>query len=67
MYHQKLLAPDLAGASNVSTVQADLAKPDTLPSALAGVNVIVHFAGVLFAPRPERFLPMTNTQWFSNL
>jgi nucleoside-diphosphate-sugar epimerase len=67
MYHQKVLAPDLAGASNVSAVQADLAKPDTLPSALAGVNVIVHFAGVLFAPRPELFLPVTNTQWFSNL
>jgi nucleoside-diphosphate-sugar epimerase len=32
-----------------------------------GADVIVHFAGVLFAPRPERFLPVTNTQWFSNL
>jgi nucleoside-diphosphate-sugar epimerase len=29
--------------------------------------VIVHFAGRLFAPRPERFLPETNTQWFANL
>jgi nucleoside-diphosphate-sugar epimerase len=67
MYHRKLLTPDLAGASNVSAVQADLAKPDTLLPAVAGVNVIVHFAGVLFAPRPERFLPVTNTQWFSNL
>jgi nucleoside-diphosphate-sugar epimerase len=27
----------------------------------------VHFAGVLFAPRPERFLPETNTRWFSHL
>jgi hypothetical protein len=27
----------------------------------------VHFAGRLFAPRPEAFLPETNTHWFSNL
>ncbi|HEY2988277.1 MAG TPA: NAD(P)H-binding protein, partial [Candidatus Binatia bacterium] len=67
MYHRKRLAPDLASAPNVSTVQADLARPETLPPAVAGVDVIVHFAGVLFAPRPERFLPVTNTQWFSNL
>jgi nucleoside-diphosphate-sugar epimerase len=32
-----------------------------------GADVIVHFAGRLFAPRPERFLPETNTRWFSNL
>jgi nucleoside-diphosphate-sugar epimerase len=67
MYHRKLLAADIASAPNVSPVQADLAKPETLPAAVAGVNVIVHFAGVLFAPRPERFLAVTNTQWFSNL
>ena len=67
MYHRKLLPPDIASAPNVSAVQADLAKPDTLLPAVAGANVIVHFAGVLFAPRPERFLPVTNTQWFSNL
>jgi nucleoside-diphosphate-sugar epimerase len=34
---------------------------------LSGAEVVVHFAGVLFAPRPERFLPETNTRWFSNL
>ncbi len=48
-------------------VQADLAKPETLSLAVAGADVIVHFAGILFAPRPERFLPVTNTRWFSNL
>ena len=67
MYHKKPLPADLASAPNVSPVQADLAKPETLPPAIAGANVIVHFAGILFAPRPERFLPVTNTQWFSNL
>jgi nucleoside-diphosphate-sugar epimerase len=34
---------------------------------MQGVDVVVHFAGVLFAPRPERFLPKTNLGWFSNL
>ncbi|HET8563086.1 MAG TPA: NAD(P)-dependent oxidoreductase, partial [Candidatus Binatia bacterium] len=67
MYHKKPLPPDHGTASNVSPVRADLAKPETLPTAVAGANVIVHFAGVLFAPRPERFLPVTNTQWFANL
>jgi nucleoside-diphosphate-sugar epimerase len=67
MYHRKPLPPDLAVAPNVLPIQADLAKPETLPPAVVGADVIVHFAGVLFAPRPERFLPVTNTQWFSNL
>ena len=67
MYHRKVLPPDLASASNVVPIRADLGEPSTLPLAVAGANVIVHFAGVLFAPRPERFLPVTNTQWFSNL
>ncbi len=67
MYHRKPLPPDLASAPNVSPIQADLAQPETLLSAVAGTDVVVHFAGVLFAPRPERFLPVTNAQWFSNI
>lgn len=67
MYHKKALPPDLSSASNVVPIQADLGEPSTLPLAVVGATVIVHFAGVLFAPRPERFLPVTNTQWFSNL
>jgi len=67
MYHRKPLPPDLASAPNVLPIQVDLAKPETLPPAVAGADVVVHFAGVLFAPRPERFLPVTNSQWFFNL
>jgi hypothetical protein len=48
-------------------VQADLRDPATLGPALSGVDAVVHFAGVLFAPRPERFLPETNTRWFDHL
>jgi len=67
MYHRKPLPPVVVSAPNVLPIQADLAKPETLPPAVAGADVVVHFAGVLFAPRPERFLPVTNAQWFSNL
>src|SRR5213594_1660652 len=67
MYHRKPLPEDIVRAPNVSTVHADLGDPGTLPAAVSGAGVAVHFAGVLFAPRPERFLPETNTRWFSNL
>lgn len=67
MYHRKPLSSELAKSPNVVPVQADLAKPKTLSRAVEGADVIVHFAGVLFAPRPEKFLPVTNTQWFANL
>jgi nucleoside-diphosphate-sugar epimerase len=67
MYHRRLLPDDIVLAPNVTPVQADLGNPRTLPPAIRGADVVVHFAGVLFAPRPERFLPETNTRWFSNL
>jgi nucleoside-diphosphate-sugar epimerase len=67
MYHRKPLPEDVAHAANVRPIKADLGDPRTLPAAVAGTDVIVHFAGRLFAPRPERFLPETNTRWFSNL
>jgi nucleoside-diphosphate-sugar epimerase len=67
MHHRKPIAPEITGSPNVTCVQADLAKPESLREAVRGTDVVVHFAGVLFAPRPERFLPETNTRWFSNL
>lgn len=67
MYHRTPLPNDLAGAPHVHGVRADLGDPRTLPPAVNGIDVVVHFAGVLFRPRPERFLPETNTRWFSNL
>lgn len=67
MVHRTLLPPDLERAPYVEAVCADLSEPATLPPAVAGANVVIHFAGVLFAPRPETFLPETNTRWFSNL
>jgi nucleoside-diphosphate-sugar epimerase len=67
MYHRQPLPDDLGRAPNVTAVQADLSRPATLTRAVQGVDVVVHFAGILFAPRPERFLPETNTRWFANL
>jgi nucleoside-diphosphate-sugar epimerase len=67
MFHRTPLAPDVSSAANVDAVQADLGDPRTLPAAVRDVDVVVHLAGRLFAPRPERFLPITNVQWFSNL
>lgn len=67
MCHKTPLAPDIASAANVVAVQADLADEASLPAVVKGADVVVHFAGVLFAPRPARFLPETNTRWFSNL
>ena len=67
MYHTTPLPADLARPSGVEIIRADLADRRSLPPAVAGTTAIVHFAGVLFKPRPERFLPETNTRWFSNL
>ncbi|HXY40434.1 MAG TPA: NAD-dependent epimerase/dehydratase family protein [Vicinamibacteria bacterium] len=67
MYHRRPLARELLGCPRVTPVRADLRQPRTLTAAVAGVDTVVHFAGVLFAPRPERFLPETNTVWFDNL
>jgi nucleoside-diphosphate-sugar epimerase len=67
MVHRRPLPEDLARAAEVTAARADLADPRTLSPAVRGVEVLVHFAGVLFAPRPERFLPETNTRWFAHL
>ena len=67
MYHRAPLAADLLAAPTVRAVQADLGTLKTLPPAVEGVSVVVHFAGVLFKPRPETFLRRTNLEYFSNL
>lgn len=65
--HRRPVADDLRGAANVEVVRGDLGQPDTLASICEGVDCVVHFAGVLFRPRPERFLPRTNLEYFRNL
>ncbi|HET7012205.1 MAG TPA: NAD(P)-dependent oxidoreductase [Anaerolineales bacterium] len=67
MTHRTPLAADLSSSPRVEPIAADLSQPDSLERACTGVDCIVHFAGVLFAPRPERFLPTTNHAYVSNL
>ncbi len=59
MYHRRPLPDNIVQAPNVTPVQADLDHPRTLSTAVNGADVVVHFAGVLFAPQPEHFLPET--------
>jgi nucleoside-diphosphate-sugar epimerase len=65
--HKRELPGEITSNHNVSVFRADLGDPDSLHSACDGVDCIVHFAGVLFAPRPERFLPVTNVDYVENL
>jgi nucleoside-diphosphate-sugar epimerase len=67
MYHQKSINQDLIADHSIEKAQADLGKIDTLLPALSQVDVIIHFAGVLFKHHPERFLHTTNKIYFSNL
>lgn len=67
MIHKNPLPPDLARNPRCTTYACDLAVPESLLPACRDSEVIVHFAGVLFAPRPENFLPVTNTQYGKNL
>lgn len=67
LIHKKGVAPELAIQPNVRIFQADLARKESLYEALSGVDVVIHFAGVLFKAKPEKFLPITNTGYFKNL
>lgn len=64
MVHRTSVASDLAGQP---AVQADLGQPSTLQGTCEGVDAVVHVAGVLFQPRPARFLPRTNVEFVRNL
>ncbi|MFV0419268.1 MAG: NAD-dependent epimerase/dehydratase family protein [Dysgonomonas sp.] len=67
LVHNKDVANSLKQKDNVSVFKVDLESKETLFSALQHVDVIVHFAGVLFKASPEKFLPTTNIQYFKNL
>lgn len=67
LIHRRDLSFPVSQCTNVSVRRADLGQPDALGDVCHGVDCIVHFAGVLFAPRPERFLPTTNVAYVQNL
>jgi nucleoside-diphosphate-sugar epimerase len=67
MVHESPLPEKLVDAGNTTAVRADLGEPESLSSALQNIDVVVHFAGRLFAPRPEKFLHETNVTYVRNL
>ncbi|HMA18204.1 MAG TPA: NAD(P)-dependent oxidoreductase, partial [Thermoanaerobaculia bacterium] len=67
MIHRRALPFDPAPHPRVTVVPSDLENAASLRAACDGVDCIVHFAGILFAPRPEEFLPRTNTGYVENL
>jgi nucleoside-diphosphate-sugar epimerase len=67
LVHNTPLPFDVSDNNNAAIFTGDLAESDSLHPACQGVDCIVHFAGVLFQPFPERFLPITNMIYFKNL
>lgn len=67
LVHKKDVSDDLKDKKNVSVFRVDLTDQGSLDEALDNVDVVVHFAGVLFRANPEKFLPTTNTRYFNNL
>ena len=67
MIHKTSLSYSIEGFKNVEICRSDLSKPEMLQETCKNIDCIVHFAGVLFAPRPEKFLPVTNIKYFQNL
>jgi nucleoside-diphosphate-sugar epimerase len=67
MVHRRDVSAGLNVQGRTEIVRADLANPASLDPAVDGMDVIVHFAGVLFRANPAGFLPLTNTGYFRNL
>lgn len=67
LIHKKDVERDIKSKNNVSVFKIDLGKKESINEALTDVDVIIHFAGVLFKSKPEKFLPVTNTVYFKNL
>jgi nucleoside-diphosphate-sugar epimerase len=67
LVHKRSLPPDLAADPTVSIVQGDLDSPTSLLSPTRDIDCIVYLAGVLFRPRPEKFLHRTNTVYVQNI
>ena len=65
--HKKDIKPELKKFNNIKIFKADLSDKYSLDFALKNSDVVIHFAGVLFKHNPEKFLPVTNIQYFKNL
>ena len=62
-WHRTPLPRALRDHQRAEAVRVDLSSPAELPAAVAGVEAVVHCAGRLVAPDPQRFLLETNLRW----
>jgi len=67
LVHKKDVSDEIRSNKKTLVFRGDLARKETLFPCLENVDVVVHFAGVLFKHNPQKFLPITNTQYFKNL
>jgi len=67
LIHKKEVDESFRKKKNISVFRVDLEKEESLEESLKDVDVVVHFAGILFKAGPEKFLPLTNTIYFRNL
>jgi nucleoside-diphosphate-sugar epimerase len=67
MIFRRDVPADLKVVGKTEIVRADLSQRGSLAAAVKGVDILVHFAGVLFKANPEHFLNTTNTEYFKNL
>jgi len=67
LVHRKEPPADITSSGKVEVFQADLGNPSAIMPVCENVACIVHLAGVLFAPRPSKFLPRTNLGFVQNL
>ncbi len=67
MVHKKPFCKAMKDDARVNVYKCDLNKIETLGKCLEDVDEIIHYAGILFAANPEKFLPKTNTKYFQNL
>ncbi len=67
LIHRRELPFSISDSPSASVYRGDLGNPATLPDVCRDIDCIIHFAGVLFAPNPEEFLPRTNLGYVKNL
>ncbi len=67
LLHKSALPLEPSSHSKVSVSRADLGHYETLVQPCEGIDCVIHLAGLLFAPLPERFLPRTNVGYVENL
>lgn len=67
LVHKKPLQFDYTKYDKVKVFYGDMTQIEGLYKICQGCNCIVHLAGKLFAPRPEKFLYTTNFLFAKNI